>query len=136
MIAGLILAASLIALLQFFVFYCRSVIAASSTQVLSVQTRDVTGIVDSHVGGDDFGRILELVHLCPDRREDRLHIRFIRAYFELLNFLRFTFSGMFPDVGAWTERERGGCAYFAAVTLDRRIAFSRNLMAQQMSDRF
>ena len=136
MIAGLILAASLIALLQFFIFYCRSVIASSSTQVLSVQTRDVTGIVDARVAGDDFDRILELVQLCPERREDRLPIRFIHAYYELLNLLRLTFARMFPDVGAWTERERGGCAYFAAVTLDHRIAFSRNLMAQQMSDRF
>src|SRR5947209_10152970 len=121
MIAGLILAASLIALLQFFIFYCRSVIASSSTQVLSVQTRDVTGIVDARVGGDDFDRILELVQLCPERREDRLPIRFIRAYYELLNLLRLPFARMFPDVGAWTGRERGGCACFVAVQLDDRI---------------
>lgn len=135
MIAALILAASTISLLQFFVFYCRSIIAASRTQVLSVQTRDVTGIVDARVAGDDFHRILELVQLCPDRREDRLHIRAIHGYYGLLNLLRLTLARMLPDVGAWTERERGSCAYFAAVTLDRRIAFSRNLMAQQMSNR-
>jgi hypothetical protein len=134
MIAGLILAASLIALLQFFVFYCRSIIAATRTQVLSVQTRDVTGIEDARVAGGDFGRLLELVQLCPERREDRVPIRFVRAYYSLLNLLSLTSAKMFPDVGAWAERERGGCAYFAAVTLDRRIAFSRNLMAQQMSD--
>jgi hypothetical protein len=28
--------------------------------------------------------------------------------------------------------ERGQCTYFAAVTLDRRIAFSRDMLAQQM----
>jgi hypothetical protein len=36
-------------------------------------------------------------------------------------------------VADWTERERAGCAYFAAVTLDRRIAYNRDLMAQQSS---
>jgi hypothetical protein len=37
-----------------------------------------------------------------------------------------------PALVPWTEMERGQCTYFAAVTLDRRIAFSRDMLAQQM----
>jgi hypothetical protein len=33
---------------------------------------------------------------------------------------------------AWAESERGHCAYFAAVALERRISFSRDMLAQQM----
>lgn len=134
MIAALIFVLSVVAMLQFFVFYCRSVIASSRTQVLSVQARDVTGLSDAPAQGDQFERILELVQLCPELRSDRNEIRAVHLYFGLLNCLRATMAQLLPDVGAWTERERGGCAYFAAVALDRRIAFNRNLMAQQMSE--
>lgn len=134
MIATLIFALSFMALLQFFVFYCRSVIASSRTEMLSAQARDVTGISGAHVGGDEFERILELVQLCPKLRADRNDIRAVHLYYGLLSFLRATVAKLLPHLNAWTEQERGGCAYFAAVALDRRIAFSRNLMAQQMSD--
>jgi hypothetical protein len=40
---------------------------------------------------------------------------------------------MEPALVQWIELERGGCAYVAAVTLDRRIAYNRVLMARQMS---
>jgi hypothetical protein len=37
-----------------------------------------------------------------------------------------------PSMRAWTESERGQCAYFAAVALERRISFSRDMLAQQI----
>jgi hypothetical protein len=37
-----------------------------------------------------------------------------------------------PSLRTWADRERAQCSYFAAVALGRRIAFSRNLLAQQM----
>ncbi len=39
---------------------------------------------------------------------------------------------MMPALLAWAEKERGRCTYFAAVALDRRVAFSRDLLAQQI----
>ncbi|HXN24829.1 MAG TPA: hypothetical protein VOA41_19015 [Candidatus Dormibacteraeota bacterium] len=134
MIAALIFVLSLVALLQFFVFYCRSMIATSRKQMLSLQARDVTGISEAAARGDEFDRILELVQLCPELRTDRNDIRAVHLYYGLLSFLRATVAQLLPDLNAWTERERGGCAYFAAVALDRRIAFSRNLMAEQMPE--
>ncbi len=131
MMAGIILACSVVLLLQFFVSYCRSLIAVSSKQVLSAEVKDVTGI-QRLASGDDFKRVMQLLQLCPERPEDRNGVQAIDAYFSLLNFLRSTLARVVPSMRSWTELERGHCAYFAAVALERRISFSRDMLAQQM----
>ena len=131
MMAGIILVCSVALLLQFFVSYCRSLIAASIRQPLSAEVQDVTGIKDA-AAGDDFERVVQLLHLCPDRPEDRGGVQAIGAYFALLGVVRGTVAKLIPKLSAWTDMERGQCTYFAAVTLDRRIAFSRDMFAQQL----
>ncbi len=131
MMASLVFVFSAAALLQFFISYCRSLIAASSKQVLSAEVKDVTGI-QRIASGDDFRRVMQLLRLCPDRPEDRNSVQAIGAYFGLLNLLRSTVARIVPSMRAWTESERGHCAYFAAVALERRISFSREMLAQQM----
>jgi hypothetical protein len=135
MIAALIAVISMAALLQFFVSYCRSIIAASRKLELSEQVREVTGIDKQPVGGEEFGRLLQLVRLCPARGDDRMDIRLVGLYFRLLNLLRGIGRAVSKDLAGWSERERQTCSYFAAVVLDRRIAYSRDLLAQQLSDR-
>jgi hypothetical protein len=130
MIAGMILACSVVFLLQFFVSYCRSLIAASGKHPLSAEVQDVTGI-SSRPLAEDFARVVQLLQLCPDRPDDRGDIQAVGAYFRLLGFLR-AMTGVVPSVRAWTEKERDQCTYFAVVALDRRIAFSRDMMAQQI----
>ena len=131
MMAAIIFALSAAAMLQFFVSYCRSAIAASSKQVLSSEVKDVTGI-QRIASGDDFKRVMQLLQLCPERPEDRNSVQAIGAYFSLLNFLRSTVARIVPSMRAWTESERAHCAYFAAVALGRRISFSRDMLAQQL----
>jgi hypothetical protein len=131
MMAALILVASLVALLQFFVSYCRSLIAASMKHPLSPEVQDVTGITGV-AAGEDYARVVQLLQLCPDRPEDRGGMKAVGAYFGLLGLLRSTVARLVPAWAAWTDSERAQCTYFAAVTLDRRIAFSRDLFAQQM----
>jgi hypothetical protein len=128
--ATLIFVLSAAALLQFFISYCRSLIAASIRQPLSAEVRDVTGIPNT-AAGEDFARVIQLLDLCPERPEDRGRLRAINAYFRLLNFMSSTLSRVIPALMSWTQMERAQCAYFAAVTLDRRIAFSRDMLAQQ-----
>ncbi len=135
MIAPLIFVISAAALLQFFFSYCRSVIGASSKQDLSEQAREVTGIENHVVSGEEFGRLLRLVELCPAPGDDSYEIRAVRAYYRLLNVLRVLTRPMVPAVALWAERERAGCAYYAAVALDHRIAYNRDLMAEQLNNR-
>ena len=131
MMAAGIFVFSAAALLQFFISYCRSLIAASSKQVLSSEVKDVTGIQRA-ASGEDFKRVMQLLQLCPESPEDRNSVQAIGAYFRLLNFLRSTLARVAPSMKEWTESERGLCAYFAAVALERRISFSRDMLAQQM----
>lgn len=131
MMAGIILVCSVVFLLQFFVSYCRSLIAASVKHPLSAEVQDVTGI-RSAATGEDFTRVVQLLQLCPERPEDRSGIQAIGAYFNLLGFVSSTLARIVPSLRSWTETERGQCTYFAAVTLERRIAFSRDMFAQQL----
>jgi hypothetical protein len=131
MMAALILVFSLVVMLQFFISYCRSLIAASAKEPLPQEVQEVTGI-SSIASPDDFSRVLQLLNLCPERREDRSGLRAIGAYYRFLGFVRSTLALAAPSLKSWTDRERSQCSYFAAVALGRRIAFSRNLLAEQM----
>ncbi len=133
MITALIFALSMVALLQFFVSYCRSVIAATSAQPLSEQVREVTGIRGQEINGAEFLRLVQLARLCPESGKDRRAITAIRAYYRLLNGFLAVSKRLFPRVASWAEHELSGCAHFAAIALDRRITHSRGLMAQQLS---
>jgi hypothetical protein len=131
MIAALILACSIVFLLQFFISYCRSLIAASAREQLSQEVREVTGM-DRPATEEEFARVLQLLQLCPERPEERGEISLIRAYFRMLGVIRATLAKVVPSLERWASTERGQCTHFVAVVLGRRIAFSRNLFAQQM----
>lgn len=131
MIAAFIFVVSVVIFLQFFVFYCRSLIAVSSKQALSPEVQEVTGIQKA-ASGEDFNRVMQLLHLCPERPEDRKGIQAIGAYFSLLSFAGSTVARLVPSMKSWTDSERGHCTYFAAIALERRIAFSRDMLAQQI----
>jgi len=64
MMAAFIFVVSVVIFLQFFVFYCRSLIAVSAKQPLSPEVQEVTGIQRA-ASGDDFKRVMQLLHLCP-----------------------------------------------------------------------
>jgi hypothetical protein len=130
MMASLILVFSLATLLMFFVSYCRSLMALSSRHMLSREVRDVTGIA-SGASGSDFARVMQLLSLCPERPDDRTGLQAVGFYYRILGALDTTVARIAPSLHAWTEQERAGCANFAVVLLDRRIAFNREIMAQQ-----
>jgi hypothetical protein len=131
MTAAFILVCSVGFLLMFFVSYCRSLLATSSSVALTQEVRDVTGIA-SAVAPDDFSRVIQLLQLCPDRPEERGRIRTVSAYYSFLGLIRSTIAAAAPSLKSWADRERAQCGYFAAVVLGQRIAFSRDLLAQQM----
>jgi len=130
MMAAFILAFSLLTLLMFFVSYCRSLTASSLHTSLSAEVLDVTGI-QAKASGRDFTRVMQILQLCPERGEDRSRLQVISAYYSFLNFVDQVFAKLLPAVGNWAEAERAGCAHFAAITLGRRIALNREMLAQQ-----
>lgn len=130
MIAAVIFTISVATLLMFFVSYCRSLMASSMRHTLSKEVRDVTGIPSS-ASARDFERVMQLLRLCPDRAEDRTSLQAVEVYHDLLTLLGKTLGRIVPSLHAWTEEELAGCANFAVVVLDRRIAFSREILSQQ-----
>lgn len=135
MIAALIFVISMAALLQFFVLHCRSILAYSRRVELSDHIREVTGLAAQDVSAGDFFRLVQLARLCPDRGDDRKDIRVVGLYYRLLDLLGRVTRSVVPTIAEWTDGERRGCSYFAAVALDRRISYSRDLFSQQVADR-
>ncbi len=133
MIAALILVVSLAAFVQFFVFYTRSLIAASGKLKLSENVREITGLSGHGVEAMQFDRLLQLVELCPGSGNDLMGIRAVRAYFAtlgvLLSLLTKMPGGVMASMAQWLNRERASCAYFAATALDQRMAYSRTLLS-------
>jgi len=130
MMAALILVASLATLWMFFVSYCRSLMASSSRHPLSAEVRDVTGIRTVAAAGD-YKRVMQLLQLCPDHQEGRNELQAMSIYHSFLAAARRMFAWIVPALRPWAEHEQAGCAYFAAVALDRRIAHNREMLAQQ-----
>jgi hypothetical protein len=135
MIAALILVASSVFLVQFFVAYCRSLLAKSFALELSPEAHQVTGIEDHRVHRNDFKRLLQLVELCPEPGDDAVQLRAVRTYYAMMKGVRALAGSIMPAVQEWVEQEQVACGYFAAVALDRRIAHNRGLMAEQMANR-
>lgn len=134
MIAALICVVSLAALLQFCVSYCRSVIATSCRVALSEQLREIAGVSNSTIGADEFGRLRSLVQLCPERADDRTEISAVAKYYAFLNVLRKATKSIVPRLAEWADGECRNCSYFIAVVLDRRIAYSRELLSEQFAN--
>jgi hypothetical protein len=134
LMAALIFVVSLVAFGQFFFFYTRSVLAASRRHVLSEHLREVVGLDPQALTADWFGRMLQLVEVCPGSGEDEMSLRAVRAYFSGLSWIRAWMPkaahGFLARLGEWIERERQACAYFAAVALDQRMAYSRALLVR------
>jgi len=131
MIAVIIFGVSLFTLLQFFVSYTRSLIAASRDHELSDQAREICGLTAGAVTREQFRRVRQLIALCPDPGGDSFEVRAIALYFRLVGLAHTLLSWAIPSAGPWIQAERGGCAHAAAVVLDRRIAYNRMMMAQQ-----
>jgi hypothetical protein len=129
MMAALIFAVSLVTLLMFFVSYCRSLMAASSSHTLSSEVRDVTGI-QALPTARDYAKIMQLLRLCPERPEDRTGLRAVGIYYDILDMTQRSVARLLPKLQNWTEQERAGCASFAVVALDRCIAFNRETLAR------
>lgn len=135
MIAALICVISIAAFFQFFVSYCRSILASTRNIEVSDRIREITGITDRDVAAGDFIRLVQLVQLCPERADDQNEIRAVGTYYTMLDFVGRISRSLIPAVAAWTEQERRSCSHFAAVALDRRISYSRDLFLQQASNR-
>jgi hypothetical protein len=134
LIAGIIAAASLVALLPLFVSYCGTVLSSVRSEPLSERVSTLIGSYDGDLAAEDFDRVLQLVRLCPEQEPDRAGVRAVTVYYRTLQAGGRLCGRLSPSFADWTERECGDCTHFAAVVLDRSISSSRSLFTRQASD--
>jgi hypothetical protein len=83
MMAAVILICSVVLMLQFFISYCRSLIAACAKEPLPIEVQEVTGIVRT-ASAEDFSRVVQLLKLCPDHADDRSSLSGVGVYSNFL----------------------------------------------------
>ncbi len=133
MIAASIFVVSMGTFLQFFIAYCHAVLVSTSAIEISGRVREMAGYANEPLAQVDVERVLELARLCPELRETPAPVRTVNVYYGLLRFAAPLVRPTVPLAPGWIEQERKGCAYFAAVMLDRRITANRALLTEEMS---
>jgi hypothetical protein len=122
MIALLILATSLVALVQFAIFQWRSVWHSVAAQPLSESLQTATGIAGEAIGADQFELLAQTCdRLCPSPTERNVWLRELRMYFRALKALSHMGSSIFSE-SSWIKSELTACARYAAVVLDQRLS--------------
>lgn len=122
MISAFMLTFSAGALVQFFLSYCRSILATYAKLEVSVRTREIAGIESERIPSGEFGRLLGLLRLARDRGDDRMELLTVRLYYSIVRVVGSLGTLFTSTAREWCENEKARCAYFAAVALDRRIA--------------
>lgn len=130
MISLLVCAISVLAVIQFFVSYCRSILTAASRVELSERTRKAAGLPVPEPAEEEFERLMQLAELCPVPGKTIPEARVIVAYHSVLGFVHQVTEGKFKAMERWVVRERARCTYFAAVHLDQRLAFTQDLLRE------
>lgn len=133
MIAAFLFLLSLLALLEFFLAYSRSLIEKSKSHKVSEETRELCGIPAGALAGNHFPRLAKLIALCAETGGDGNQVRAISMYFRLLEFVGPMCERALPATASWIAAERAGCAYAAFLFLDRRISHNRLMLSQRSS---
>ena len=109
------------ALVQFAIAYCRTLLMAYGKVEVSDTAYALAAIASRKVKRDDFDRLLRLAHIAPDPEDDSAEILTVRVYYLAMRLLRALTAPLSTRMARVAECELASCAYFAAVTLDRRL---------------
>jgi len=133
LIAALIATVSLLALLPLWVSYCGTVLSSVRNFAPSDRVTSLVGTGGRDIVAEDFERILQFVRLCPQAGGDR-SVRAVASYYRFLGGFGSALGKFSPGLAVWVSSERVNCAHFAAVTLDRYISSSRNLLSEHAGE--
>ncbi len=125
MITAVLLVISVVALVQFAVYYWRSLVAGTAAEPISDRVRAAAGLESASVGPSDFTSFLQLNALTPGLKDGGQGLGAVRAYYRAVETLRRMAGMKLPSLAAWTEREMATCSRYVAVILSQRL--QRNL---------
>jgi hypothetical protein len=122
MIAVLILAFSLLALVQFAISQCRMIWLTTANQPLSDFLHAATGIEAASIGPNDFGKLVGLCELSPRLKKGTPWLRELRSYYRMVQRLELVCRSMQPAISAWASGEMKTCSRYVAVLLDQTVS--------------
>ena len=129
MFSAMLLTISIVALVQFAIYYVRSVVAGVAAQPISPEVMAAVSLNGSSLSGRDFGVVAKLHELTPNLEKKSSGIGLVRVYFQVVHAIGRLASGRFSSVANWAEGERLLCARYAAVQVDRRLQSNLALAA-------
>ncbi len=115
---------------QFFVHYCRSLLAVAGKLPLSTRVREALQIREERLTPSDCRRVWKLAEVCPEMERSSRQLHMIRGYSFLLRLFNSLFRWTSASVSNWFGAEQQSCARFVAVVLDRRMAHTQSLLKQ------
>jgi hypothetical protein len=122
MTAVLILAFSVLALVQFSISQWRMIWLTTANQPLSDSLRAATGIDAETIGPNDFGKLLGLCELSPRLKKGTLWLQELRGYYRMVEMLEMVCRSIQPVISAWASREMKTCSRYVAVLLDQNLS--------------
>ncbi len=123
MTAVLILAFSVLALVQFAISQWRMIWLTTANQPLSDSLRAATGIEAATIGPNDFGRLLGLCdELSPRLKKVTPWLGEVRSYYRIVERLEVVCRSIQPAISAWAAGEMKTCSRYVAVLLDQHLS--------------
>jgi hypothetical protein len=119
----LILAFSVLALVQFAISQWRMIWLTTANQPLSDSLHAATGIEAETIGPNDFGKLLGLCdQLSPRLRKGTPWLREVRGYYRMVEKLEAVCRSIQPAISAWASGEMNTCSRYVAVLLDQNLS--------------
>jgi hypothetical protein len=130
MTAVLILAFSLLALVQFAISQWRMIWLTTANQPLSECLRAATGIEAESIGPNDFGKLLGICdEMSPHLKKGTPWLREVRSYYRMVAKLEMICRSVQPALSAWASGEMKTCSRYVAVLLDQNLSLELDRQA-------
>src|ERR1700737_1775164 len=126
MIAAILFTVSVVALVQFALYYWRAIISGVAAQPISERILTAAGITAPQVGARDFRSILSLHDLSPDLRGPNGSFIGVRTYYSAVEKL----GNLIPAMTSWANAEMLTCSRYVAVLVDQHLERNMACAAQ------
>jgi hypothetical protein len=133
MLSAILLAISIVALSQFALYYWRAVVAGVAAQPISGRVLVAADIGESRIEAQHFGKLSGLLEVTPRLRSGDNGLGLVRFYYHTVRLIGALAGRRIPALVAWSQRECGVCARYAAVQIDRRLEANLALAASMRS---
>jgi hypothetical protein len=121
MFSAMFFAISIVALMQFGLYYWRAVLTSVAAQPIPADILEAVQVEESNLTGSDFEKLASVLALTPELKHSRANLGFVPLYYKLVGRVAELFGNIAPALTSWSEQERLLCARYAAVQIGQRL---------------